>query len=240
MQAFRNNDEAFTFNNQGNLIAKGLDRSKERSIKFHEWLTASRVVEERITFYHGASRGAAFASHHKAVSELTSSHGWEIAHEYDILQRELAAQNPAHDLSGLDLNALTLIATQAAARASLMTPQISHLPASPSKRPPPSESAFSALQSPRKKARLHCFRCGHSGHMPGDCSAETTAAGKPTASIAPSAKSRHALSATNGKHYCFNWARSSSCSFGSNCTNFHGCSICWESGHGAGSCNQRT
>ncbi|KAG1872169.1 hypothetical protein F4604DRAFT_1513590, partial [Suillus subluteus] len=104
MHAFRNNDEAFAFNSQGNLIAKGLDHSKERSIKFHEWLTASRVVEERITFYHGASRGAAFASHHKAVSELTSSHGWEIAHEYDISQRELAAQNPAHDLTELILS----------------------------------------------------------------------------------------------------------------------------------------
>jgi hypothetical protein len=56
LHAFRNSDEAFSFNNQGKFIAKGLDRSKERAIKFHEWLTASRAAEERITALHGASR----------------------------------------------------------------------------------------------------------------------------------------------------------------------------------------
>lgn len=240
LHAFRSGDEAFSFNNQGNLIAKGLDRSKERAIKFHEWLTASRAVEERITALHGASRGAAFASHHKVVSELASSHGWEIAHEYDITQRELAAQNPAHNLTGLDMNALTLVATQAAARIALVAQQIAHPPPpSPLKRAAPSEYSSGVPQTPRKKPRLHCFRCGHSGHLPGDCSAETTSAGKPVAPITATAKSRHALTAANGKHYCFNWARASSCPFGSNCTNFHGCSICNENGHGAGACNQR-
>lgn len=240
LHAFRSGDETFSFNNQGNLIAKGLDRSKERAIKFHDWLTASRAVEERITALHGAGRGAAFTSHHKVVSELASSHGWEIAHEYDITQRELAAQNPAHDLTGLDMSALTLVATQAAARSSLVAQQIVHpSPPSPLKRAAPADYSSGASQSPRKKARLHCFRCGHSGHLPGDCSAETTSAGKSVASITASAKSRHALTAANGKHYCFNWARASSCSFGSNCTNFHGCSICNDNGHGAGTCNQR-
>lgn len=240
LHAARNGDEAFSFNTQGNIVAKGLDRSRERTIKFHDWLTASRAVEERITFYHGANRGAAFVSHHKIVSELTSSHGWEIAQEYDIAQRELAAQNPAHNLTGLDTNALTLVATQAAARVALATQSLPHhTSTSPLKRSAPGDHSFGASQSPRKKARVHCFRCGHSGHLPGDCSAETTSAGKTVAPITATAKSRHALTAANGKHYCFNWARSSSCSFGTNCTNVHGCSICGESSHGAGSCPQR-
>ncbi|KAG0691646.1 hypothetical protein DFH29DRAFT_785340, partial [Suillus ampliporus] len=105
LYAFRSSEETFSFNSQGILMAKGLDRSRERSIRFHEWLTASRIVEER-------------------------------------------------------------------------------------------------------KAHLHCFQCGHSGHLPGDCSAETTSAGKTLALLATSAKSCHALTAPNGKHFCFNWAKS--------------------------------
>ncbi|KAG0692653.1 hypothetical protein DFH29DRAFT_882190 [Suillus ampliporus] len=178
LYAFRSSKETFSFNSQGILTAKGLDCSRERSIRFHEWLTASRIVEERVAFHHGASRGAAFASHHRVISDLASSHGWDIAQEYNISQRELAAQNPAHDLTGLDMSALTLVATQAAARKTL-------------------------------------------------------------APLATSAKSRHALTAPNGKHFCFNWAKSAACSFGNNCTNFHGCSICGDPGHGAGTCNQR-
>jgi len=240
LHAFRNSDETFSFNTQGNLVTKGLDRSKERAIRFHEWLAASRAVEERITFYHGVARGAAFISHHKIVSELASSHGWDIAQDYDITQRELAAQNPAHDLTGLDTNALTLVATQAATRMSLVAPQAYQpAPSSPLKRAAPGDHSSGVLQTPRKKARSHCFRCGHSGHLPGDCSAETTSAGKAVATITATARSRHALTAANGKHYCFNWARSASCSFGANCTNFHGCSICGDASHGAGSCNHR-
>jgi len=86
LHAFRNSDETFSFNTQGNLVTKGLDRSRERSIRFHEWLAASRAVDECIAFHHGDARGAAFISHHKIVSELASSHGWDIAQDYDITQ----------------------------------------------------------------------------------------------------------------------------------------------------------
>ncbi|KIK31863.1 hypothetical protein CY34DRAFT_102623, partial [Suillus luteus UH-Slu-Lm8-n1] len=93
-----------------------------------EWLTASRAMEEHITALHGASRGTAFVSHHKVILELTSLHECDIIHEYDIMQRELAVQNPTHDLTDLDMNALTLVATQAAARIFLVALHIVHPP----------------------------------------------------------------------------------------------------------------
>lgn len=176
---------------------------------------------------HGEARAGAFASHHKLVLDLGRSHNWEIAMEYDIQQREVVALNPSHDLGSLDLAALTIIATR----------PISHVfnppSSSPSKRSSPPESL---ARSPRKRFRSHCFRCGGSDHFLADCKAEVTITGKPTAKLAPSAKSKHTMLAPNGKQFCFNWARSSSCSFGSSCANFHGCSICGEPSHGAGGC----
>ncbi|KAG1879814.1 hypothetical protein F4604DRAFT_1679395 [Suillus subluteus] len=65
LNAFCGSDEVFSFNSQGSLIAKGINHSKEKMIKFHEWLAASRVVEECITFHHGANRGAVWVTQQK-------------------------------------------------------------------------------------------------------------------------------------------------------------------------------
>lgn len=180
--------------------------------------------------YFGEERAEDFAAHHKIVMDLSRSHGWETAVDYDIQQRELVASNPLHDLRSLDISALTLITTRPSS-SSNSAPQT--FP-SASKRPNPSQQEHSS--SPRKKQKPFCFRCGAAGHFPADCEAETTSAGKPTARVTSTPKSKHALLASNGKQYCFNWSRASSCSYGSACTNLHECSLCGEPNHGAASC----
>jgi hypothetical protein len=221
-------EEEFIVNTQGGLTAKGLDRRSEKVISTVDWHAASRAAEDRICLYHGEAQASAFAAHHRVVMDLRRSHSWEIAMDYDIQQRELAALNPAHDLSGLDTAALTVIATRPAPPATM--PQ--HTFPSP-KRALPNDAPMPA---PKKKQHSCCFQCGAPGHLPGDCTASTTSHGRPAASIAHSAKSKHTLLAPNGKQFCFNWARGSACSFDSACSNFHGCSLCGESSHGAGTC----
>jgi hypothetical protein len=220
-------EEDVVFNAQGGLTIKSLDRRNERSISTVDWHAAARAAEERIRFYHGNVRAEAFSVHHKLVMDLGRSHNWETAMEYDIQQRDAVALNPSHDLGSLDLAALTIIATRPVTYS--VTPPTSSSP----KRNLPSDNS---TQTPRKRQRAHCFRCGRPDHFPADCKAELTVSGKPTAKLAPTAKSKHAMLAPNGKQFCFGWARLSSCNFGDACTNFHGCSICGESGHGAGSC----
>jgi hypothetical protein len=218
-------EENIVFNAQGGLTVKSLDRRNEKLISAVDWHAAARAAEERIRFYHGVARAEAFAAHHKLVMDLRRSHNWDIAMEYDVQQREVAALNPSHDLSSLDAAALTIIATRPVTHH--VTPS-----SSPLKRGLPSES----FQAPKKRQRSHCFRCGGADHFPGDCKADQTVAGKPTAALSPNGRSKNAMLAPNGKHFCFAWGRHSSCCFGEACSNFHGCSICGESNHGAGSC----
>jgi hypothetical protein len=170
-------------------------------------------------------------AHHSIVLGLSRSHSWEIAIKYDIQQCEMVAQHLQHDLSQLDDKALTIIATCMLTR----QPATVVYPNASLKRPAaPSSSSFQ--QPPKKKVRLQCFRCGGADHLPGDCTAESTIAGQPTAQIASSAKSTHALVAPGGKIFCISWARFSSCHFANTCVNYHGCSICRDTSHGAGSC----
>jgi hypothetical protein len=220
-------EEDMIFNAQGGLTVKSLDRRNEKSISAVDWHAAARAAEERIRFHHGEARASAFVAHHKLVMDLGRSHSWEIAMEYDIQQREVAALNPSHDLSSLDLAALTIIATR---------PVIHHYNPPPSSSPKWNLPSDSLPQTPRKRHRTHCFHCGGPDHLPADCKAGVTISGKPTAKLAPGAKSKHALLVVNGKQFCFTWAHNSSCSYGGTCTNTHCCSICSKSGHGAGSC----
>lgn len=137
-------------------------------------------------------------------------------------------QHLVHDLSMLNIAALAIIATRPSVKAA---PQ-SFLSVSPLKQSFHSDHP----STPQKQLRNLCFQCSGSGHLPPDCKAEFTTARKKTAPIASSSKSGNALLTPNGKHFCFNWSRNSSCHFGDTCTGFHGCSICGESSHGAGSC----
>ena len=152
--------------------------------------------------------------------------------EYNISQREMVALRPVHDLSTLDIAALAIIATHPSVKPA---PQ-SFLSVSPSKRPFHSDHP----STPRKWLKNICFWCSGAGHLPPDCKAEVTTAGKKTAPIASSSKSGNALLAPNRKHFCFNWSQISSCHFGDACMGFHGCTLCGESSHGAGSCKSCT
>jgi hypothetical protein len=100
-------EEEMIFNAQGGLTVKLLDRCNEKLISAVDWHAAARAAEERIHFHHGNARASAFIAHHKLVMDLGRSHNWEVAMEYDIQQCEVAALNPSHDLSSLDLAALT-------------------------------------------------------------------------------------------------------------------------------------
>ncbi|KIM72053.1 hypothetical protein PILCRDRAFT_16477 [Piloderma croceum F 1598] len=171
-------EEDLVFNAQGGLTVKSLDWHNEKLISTVDWHAAARAAEERIGFHHGEARAEAFALHHKLVMDLGCSHNWEIAMEYDIQQREVVALNPSHDLSSLDLAALTIIATH----------PVSHNTTPSSSLPKRSAPAESSAQFPRKHFRSHCFWCGGSDHFPADCKAEVTISGKPTAKLAPSAK----------------------------------------------------
>lgn len=229
----RGEDSSFVFTQDG-LTAKGLDRSSELSIVTVDWIGAAKAAEERTLHYWGADRASALTSHHLVVLDIGRTHGWLVAMHYDVQQRELAHTNHEHNLAGLDVAALTIANNKVASSVSFAA----H-PNTPTKRSAPSDF----VSSPRKKSHTfasnHCFRCGAHGHLPADCVADTTIAGKPVAALATGARSKHALATASGKHYCFNWANSSNCSFGTGCKNTHSCSLCGESSHGAGSCKAR-
>jgi len=175
--------------------------------------------------HHGDIRAAVFAAYYETVMGIARTHGWSIACEYDIQQREALAFNPAHDISTLDTTALTLIATRRA------------LP-SPSKRGPSTFDDDNEFENPSraKRARNSCFRCGSADHLPNTCQASVTLAGIGVAPLTGDPQRPNALRAPNGKQYCFNWMQKSTCSFGKECSHFHGCSLCGVTSHGAGSC----
>src|SRR6202011_4285549 len=83
-------EEDYVINAQGGLTAKGLDRRSEKSISLIDWSAASETCEKRIRFHWGDTRAAAFEAHHKVVMKIARTHGWDIAMEYDIHQRDLA------------------------------------------------------------------------------------------------------------------------------------------------------
>lgn len=121
-------EEDFFINASGGFAAKGLNRKDEKLISLVEWLGAARAAEERILIHHGESRASMFHVHHQIITDLTRTHGWGIAIEYDIRQRELAAMHPEYDLSILDGKCLTLISTSlllASQTANLDTPNYS-------------------------------------------------------------------------------------------------------------------
>jgi hypothetical protein len=215
-------------------MAKGLDRSNELSISTVDWVAAAKAAEERTLHHWGDDRASALVSHHLVVLDIGRTHGWPVAMHYDVQQRELAHANHEHNLAGLDVAALTLANNKMASLVPLSTPSVQ-----PAKRAVPSDFPSSPHKRIHMQPTGHCFRCGAPGHLPADCPADTTTAGKPVAALATNAKSRHALTAHGGKHFCFNWANHSNCSFGTNCRNAHSCSICGDGSHGAGACRSR-
>lgn len=185
---------------------KGLDRHNKRAISALDWHAAAKAAEDCICFHHREGRAMVFAAHHRIVMDLGQTHGWDIAMEYNTQQRELAALNLKHDLSSLDAIGLTLIATKPLP--TVAAPQSS--PPSP-KHP---LSTDTSMAPAKKQLCLHCFHCGSPGHLPSNCRAATTMAGRPTAPVTTNGKGKNTLLAPSGKQFCFSWAKGSSCSFG--------------------------
>ncbi|KAG1758672.1 hypothetical protein EDD22DRAFT_909485 [Suillus occidentalis] len=229
----RGEDSTFVFTPEG-LTAKGLDRSNELLISAVDWFAAAKAAEERTLHYWGIDRESALVSHHLDVLDISRTHGWPVAMHYDVQQRELAHVNHDHNLAGLDIAALTLASNKITCTVS-SAPQFN----SPTKRSAPSNFATSPHKKSQVFASNHCFHCGASGHLPADCTANSTTAGKPIVPLATGARSKHALATLISKHFCFNWASASNCAFGTACKNAHLCSLCGDSSHGAGSCKSR-
>jgi len=230
---------------EGGLVAQGLDRSDECNISILEWINAARVAVDCIRRLHNDKYANALAAHHLVVLDLANRQGaeaeaWPIAMAYDIHQRETAAAHTAHDLSTLDPIALQLVTnqrlvTRLASATHSSTPAYSPLVAV--KRAvhqgiePASKRQRTAASSPSM-----CFRCSNTGHLPKECSASHTKAGKPVVALSTDAKHPNGLVSTSGKTFCFHWARDSSCHFSDSCMHFHGCSICSSLSHGAQAC----
>lgn len=183
-------------NTQGGLTAKGLDHQNDTSINTFDWIAVSHVTENQVTFHHGGVRAEALAKHHGTVLELAWSHSWDIAVDYNILQREIVTSQPAHDISTLDLVSLTLIVTWT--WGSITQPSLSltvKLGGSPLKCASPHSDTQAG--HPAKRPHSCCVQCGGSGHLPHHCTTESTLARHSPATITTNVKSKHALLAPN-------------------------------------------
>ncbi|KAJ3560708.1 hypothetical protein NP233_g10660 [Leucocoprinus birnbaumii] len=166
------------------LLAKPVDRHDDRNISMQDWCGAAAAVERETRKLHGDARADALLAHHQNVIGISQTHSWQVAVEYDIQQRELAFMDKAHDYSSVDGNALSIIATK------ITLQSVKELQAH-SFRPPKrrlGEDSNHSAQSPKKPRVVTCFRCGLAGHLPAECSASVTTAGKPVASLIPNAR----------------------------------------------------
>ena len=177
VKASHGKDEVI-LNLSGGFSVKSLDRCNKKSISVVEWHAAACAAEERTRFHHGEAQADALALHHKVVMDLGHTHSWEATVEYDIQQCELSLLNPMHDLSSLDATALTVIVT-------CTSIQLSHPPATS---PLKCQATFEASSQPVcKRTHACCFQCGTPGHLPANCKADQTVAGRLVAPIAATA-----------------------------------------------------
>lgn len=227
----------------GGLTSKGIDRTGERNITVLEWSEAAKVHADRVRHHHGDGHADSLIVHQRNVLALASRQGteaesWPIAVAYDIHQREAAAANPAHDLGPLDAVALQLVTNQVmVARLAALTP--APAPATQSSKRV-AQSSSSSFTSPSKRSRplpSACFRCDEHGHLPRDCTASKTRAGKDVARLGSDTRHPNALATSDGKQYCFRWSKDSACNYGTGCANLHACSLCHSSAHSAQSCS---
>ncbi|TFY54470.1 hypothetical protein EVJ58_g8847 [Rhodofomes roseus] len=174
------------------------------------------------------SRLASLWAHHRLMRTLAVS--WDIWLEYDITQRETSAFDGRVDIGSLHNSVLNLIVARCADDA--WKALVRSSPAAPG----PSYATKHAMKDfpltfapPLKKFRSDssatgpglCFWCGiPPAHLPHACSATTTAAGIPCAALSSSG-GPNALTAPDGKQYCFSWAKAGQCSYSSCCHNSH-------------------
>lgn len=90
---------AFTVNDKGELVRQELDRVGERDLSTAEWTAVANTVARLTREYLGAERGRALDLHNEHVHLIHLCHGWAVATEYDILQRETLAVWHTVDIS---------------------------------------------------------------------------------------------------------------------------------------------
>lgn len=235
----RNEDEfsAVTTSSGGfALRAKTVDRKNELYISSTDWQAAAQLAVEKIRQYWGVERALNLEKHHKIVTKLAASYSHEVAMDYDVRQREMLYGDPSHDISSTDTECLALCVWEGNRHSSS-----SNTGGSAWQRKRTNEDNSDDTGFHRKKQRFtstgHCFRCGHSGHLPAACKNDTTIAGKPSASlVGGNSPFKHNLRGPNGKDYCFRFSSISKCAGPNPCQRFHGCSICHAKNHGANHC----
>lgn len=213
---------------------KKVDQRGKLSITMVEWRAAVRVAEERTGIHHGQEQAIALSEHHLIIEQIALEHGWTLAVNYDVSQCELTAIDVYHHLGSLHLEALMKLQLQAIAVTARAPEPLAQQ--SVAQQHSPRKRAFQEAEPsmPRKCiASAHCFQCSGGGHFPGDCTASSTTSGRTPAAFAKGANSKHAMVAPSGKQFCFSFARGR-CNAGNTCSNHHGCSICGDTGHGAG------
>ncbi|TFY54469.1 hypothetical protein EVJ58_g8845 [Rhodofomes roseus] len=92
-------DEAFVVDVDRSLKLKAPDQKSECSISLVDWLDAGKMVVAATCKHFGADRADRLTAHHGWVEHVTQAFGWDVAVEYDIREREAAAENPRHNLS---------------------------------------------------------------------------------------------------------------------------------------------
>ncbi|KIP03137.1 hypothetical protein PHLGIDRAFT_253714 [Phlebiopsis gigantea 11061_1 CR5-6] len=232
-------DDEWVLKPGGTWSKKLPSRDADRSLTLEQWLVGSDIVA-RVTREECSEKHAAgYDSHLRIVRSVNGRFSWALAREYDILQREALGLDPRHDISVMNIELIAYLSAQSQFR-------------NPAPIPPKRPSEFVAASGVRRvRARVdgagavaagdvgHCFRCGARGHLPRQCQAANTAAGKAVAVIAVGADihSPNALTGGDGRTYCFGFAKTSHCERGGACRFAHACSICHATAHGAGRCN---
>lgn len=243
-----NETDALVLTADGSLKVRQLDTKGQDRISQGDWLAASEMLVILLDKHHGCHLSNLFSQHFKHCRDIAREHSFELSVRYDIHQRNIFPQDPRHDLASLNTEALSICATAIQIdRSNALQAQLRQLQAVSVQRPKRPFSTRGPSPPPTSKRQRggttttssHCFRCGRAGHLPGGCDETTTVAGHAVAAPCTKSNSRNALLGPGGRSYCFNFARSSSCSFDNQprgCTNFHGCSICRDTNHGAGRC----
>jgi len=229
-------DEDLIISGSG-LVAKGLDRSTEHSISVLDWTEASAVAAGRIRAHHGDVYGDAWVKHNSNVVKVAGSHKWPVAVRYDIQQHEAASSDWTHDIALLDTNSVGLISSAYILHLQQVAWDSPTSTETGSKRTSSDVYSAPAAKHARPSEGSLCFRCGHIGHLPKDCSATVSKAGKPVAALAATSRALNGLAGPNGSPFCFRWSSESKCKFGASCTFHHGCSLCSSPSHGARSCS---
>jgi hypothetical protein len=165
-------DDELIFNAKGFLTSKALNWEREWMITEIDWVHALKKAEEQICFHWGAIRANNLRVHHNIVIGLGTKLSWQLAVDYDMQQRDLAAKDPMHNLSMIDTVAVTILSARVRATQSIPPPKHAR-PASNSGSPPP----VYHKRLTWRISKVHCFCCRTTGHLPKNCSTDITSAG---------------------------------------------------------------